>query len=396
MSKHKIAFLDLPFHRKTRSSSFFVELLSEEFEVDVFYVDTDPRATLQELAQSSYETIICWQTEFAAPYFLLVGKRVVCVPMYDGVATAPDWYWTAMAQARFVCFSTTLHNRLKRLGLDSLSVQYFQGAGDTKAQSKFETLNGFFWQRRPEEGLDHRFVQKLIGRVVQRLHIHNAPDTENARDWTPSGDVSVSHFTESGDEYKAALTASNIYVAPRMTEGIGHTITEAMSRGMCVVAHDEVTANEYIVDGVNGILIDYGNPPQFVRYPERTAVEKEIVLTPAKANRLGESARRSFEKGLETWTQARHAVLYYVLTTPKADFGPNSNEFVQKYLALTKYARSDFGLFLARLASFLRSGYDPREYATVSFLEALSFRFRALPGVQNLARIAKKVLTFRR
>ena len=33
----KIAFIDLQFHKKTKSSDFFQDILKKEFDVDVFY-----------------------------------------------------------------------------------------------------------------------------------------------------------------------------------------------------------------------------------------------------------------------------------------------------------------------------------------------------------------------
>ena len=57
-----------------------------------------------------------------------------------------------------------------------------------------------------------------------------------------------------------------------------------MAHGMCVVAHDDATANEYLVHRENGYLYDIVNP-------------KKLTLTPAAAQRCGRAARKSIEDG---------------------------------------------------------------------------------------------------
>ena len=52
------------------------------------------------------------------------------------------------------------------------------------------------------------------------------------------------------------LGECSLYFAPREAEGIGHSFIEALSLGLCVVAPDAPTMNEYITNGVNGILYD--------------------------------------------------------------------------------------------------------------------------------------------
>jgi glycosyltransferase involved in cell wall biosynthesis len=64
----------------------------------------------------------------------------------------------------------------------------------------------------------------------------------------------------SREEYLSRIAACEIVVAPRRKEGIGMAFLEAMAMGKCVVAHNDATMNEYIKDGVNGILFDADRP----------------------------------------------------------------------------------------------------------------------------------------
>jgi hypothetical protein len=120
----RAAFVDIAFRRRTRSSDFFTALLRETHQVDVHYLNADPTNQMAEIAASGYDLIVCWQTEFCAPYFLACDLRVVCVPMFDAVERAPAWYWALMKQARFVNFSRALHLLHKEAGVESQLVQY--------------------------------------------------------------------------------------------------------------------------------------------------------------------------------------------------------------------------------------------------------------------------------
>ena len=92
-------------------------------------------------------------------------------------------------------------------------------------------------------------------------------------------------FKEQSEYYKTLL-ASNIFFAPRIKEGIGIAMLEAMSMGMCVVAPDCPTMNEYIKHNVNGLLYDPNNPEP---------------LDFSNAETLGEKARSSLEEGRIAW-----------------------------------------------------------------------------------------------
>lgn len=389
MTTPKIAFIDHPFHRKTRSSNFFVELLSETFVVHLFYLDPDPRSTMREIADSDYDLVVCWQTEFCAPYFLTRGKRVVCVPMFDGVETAPDWYWLSMRQARFINFSEKLHLLHKSLGIESIYAKYFGVAKMDLPQAKFGILRGFFWQRRPEDGLHYKFARSVLGSAVTALHIHNAPDTQSAEDWKPDWGCTVSHFNDDASEYRKALEASNVFLSPRRTEGIGHPLIEAMARGMCVIAHDKPTANEYIIDGVNGILVDYDSPASFEKIKPSGSKDG---LTLARAELLGKTARAFYLKGCEDWEETSKLLPYFVQTTPSPDLTDRDVKFADQYLSITRFAHRDFYRFLHNLLRLQGKGFVGAEASAIRHRERIKWAIKSLPGAVLLWRVMRRVL----
>lgn len=389
MTRPVVAFIGHPFHQKTRSSHFFVALLERDFDVHVFYIEPDPRALMQEIADAGYSLVVCWQTEFCAPYFLMRGIRVICVPMYDGVANTPDWYWLAMRQARFISFSQFLHKRLRSLGIESFSFQYYGDAKTEIPQASFEELRPFFWQRRPQEGLSYKFVRNLLGNSAASLHVHNAPDTERAEDWEPDGFCTVSHFSDTADGYRQALERCNVFICPRFSEGIGMAMLEALARGMCVIAHNEPTANEYVVDGVNGLLVDYE------KYTGGKATKK-LLLSPKLAERLGRRGREMYLAGCDQWTNAARRMPFLIQSAPAADLTAREKEFAEPYLAICRYAHRDFLHYLHLLLTLHRKGLVGKEASVVPLREHIFWRLRALPGAGLAGRLLHKVLALRR
>ncbi|MEQ9315836.1 MAG: hypothetical protein RLN72_08275, partial [Henriciella sp.] len=82
----KVAFVGHPYHEKTRSADFFINILrSADVEIELFYdrffYDNRP-SCLQELLDGDHDVIYLWQTEYLAPDLVRAGKRVVAIPMY--------------------------------------------------------------------------------------------------------------------------------------------------------------------------------------------------------------------------------------------------------------------------------------------------------------------------
>ena len=59
------------------------------------------------------------------------------------------------------------------------------------------------------------------------------------------------------EEYMDHLSRCNIFIAPRLYEGIGLTFLEAMANGMVVLSPNSPTMNEYIQNNINGVFLPY-------------------------------------------------------------------------------------------------------------------------------------------
>lgn len=399
MNKIRLAFIDHAFHRKTKSSNFFVRLLIPEFDVDIYHLEDDPRDQLLLIKDNYYDIILCWQTEFCAPFFILNQFPVICIPMYDGVENVPDWYWIPMRQARFISFSKILHLRLKKMGIESSYVQYYGDYNIRPPKAEFDSLKGFFWQRRPQEGLDYKFARKVFsvspsnkkseknppegenynGLIVSSLHIHNAPDEGDPLDWEPDITCTVSEFSHNPEIYNEFLSKSNVFLCPRKTEGIGLAMIEALARGMCVIANDAPTANEYIIHNVNGLLIDYNQSPF-------------LDLDLSKARRMGEKAREIWLRKSKEWLSLENYLRFYVKTAPTPSIDFSMQKYRSAYLEISRLYYTDNPNFMFNLQNLIRSGFMNSDPKSVSRYEQVKFKIKRVPGVLFIYRKLKKII----
>ena len=77
---------------------------------------------------------------------------------------------------------------------------------------------------------------------------------------------------------------------------------EAMAMGMCVVAENQPTANEYILSGKNGVL--YGGDREKIYPPRR--------VEPAELARMGREARETIRRIHGDWLAKRIEILQCV------------------------------------------------------------------------------------
>lgn len=261
----RILFIDHSFHLRTNSSRFFVEILEGSFDVEVVHVEPKARFPMEVLQKAeTADAVVLWQMDYLAPVFLAAGLPTVVVPMYDGSSIMPDLHWIWAKKARFINFSFSLHHRILSCGGGSLLLKYFKPPVPKEKKAKFnDGLNVFIWHRAPHHGVNMRVVEEILGEQINSIHVHDAVDDETIdgssyirRDPALSYSLTVSHWFDSQKEYEAQLDSANVFFAPRLAEGIGMALLEAMSRGMLVFANDLPTNNEYVSNFINGILFN--------------------------------------------------------------------------------------------------------------------------------------------
>jgi len=320
----KIVFLGHSYHKETRSSDFFLEILRRNYEVTVLYDETWTGGLPLDISSLSigiYDAIVLWQQiNYAFHPDIKRHPNVILIPMYDCHANGLSFFrqFSRHDNYKFINFCRAQHEACRQFGLDSLSVRYFPDPQGTRPNSNLDNLVGFFWPRRHE--INWRLIKKLISRSrVSRLFYHAAPDRGFPRVIPTDADrknyhITITEWFTNKSEFHELLDLVNIYFAPRLYEGIGMSFLEAMAKGMCVVAPDNPTMNEYIVHGVNGLLYDPCRPQP---------------LDFSRASELGTRARRSIERGYQYWLGAIDDILEFIEHTPGARTVQRAQSYIE-------------------------------------------------------------------
>jgi hypothetical protein len=315
----KILLVDHIFHKKTQSSNFFTTLLRSFSEVEIHYVDPDQPATIAGLeVQEDVDLVVLWQMDYLAPIFLARGLKTVVVPMYDGSSLMPDLHWLWSRHARYVNFSRRLHDRTRRLGLSSHLVKYFMPPVRENLRPKFDKLRVLLWQRRPEHGINLALVERMLGKQLYSVHVHDAPDDPklNSKSYCTQSldgyELTVSRWFANRQDYYKLMQECNVFVAPRRSEGIGMGLLEAMSCGMLVLAADAPTHDEYICNWLNGILFN----PDSVGYADVAQAAPSI----------GEMAWRTVKEGYAAFRRSESRLIEFISSTPKPPRAPSLDD----------------------------------------------------------------------
>ena len=329
----KILFIGHQFHAKTLSNRFFMDTLQEFFDVTVALIDpADVDGLAGTAVAADVDLVVLWQMDFLAPVFLARGLRTIVIPMYDGSEQMPDLHWLWAAGGSFINFSRRLDERIRRLGLRTLRLKYFSRPIASAERPVFDTLRVFLWQRRPEQGVNLHLVEKLFGRQITHVHVHDVaddPELETAAYLQPtlkSYELTTSRWLPAKEDYRALMAKCNVYVTPRRTEGIGMGFLEAMGLGMLVVAADAPTHDEYIANWVNGILFNPDAPG-------------EVPISPASAQALAESGWNTVRDGHQQWRAMLPKLIAFIQATPAPraiegiDFEALTHGLVRSYLA---------------------------------------------------------------
>lgn len=304
----KIVFVDHGFHRKTKSSAFFIDVLRNRFDVEILYLSPEGVVGADVLeASARADLVVLWQMDFLAPVFLAQGKPTIVIPMYDGSGGQGELHWLMAKGARQINFSLAMHHRVRMLGCPSLLARYFPEPVAEEDLPRFDTLSAFFWQRRPDEGIDVDLVDALLGTEIDALHVHAVADVPWSVPVRAHGGrayaLSTSHWLPAKSDYAALLARANTFIAPRRAEGIGMALLEAMARGMLVIAHDEPTHNEYVSNWVNGVLFNLHGKPGSLPVRHQAAT-------------LGRMAWETVREGHRQWLASIPALLDWIDTAP--------------------------------------------------------------------------------
>jgi hypothetical protein len=308
----KIAYIDHSFHQETRSTDFFRSLLRDAGEVDLFWDESwrnGRPAPFDRICSGDYDLAVVFQAESAAAEMLRRHPPfpVVFVPMWDSSGSFGRNFWTKdLRGARVVCFSQWQFQRLARWGVDAYPARYWPEPPDSVPPIRDSGMKAFFWWRRSEWPVN-RIGALCDTKRLRSLHVHLGPDPGHVLDEAQLADlplpVTISRWGAAADKYRAALADSDVVFAPRMEEGIGMAVLEAMASGKVVIAPDRPTMNEYITDGVTGYLV----PDNY-----------NTMIGLDRAQEIGRRARLGAIAGRQQWHHEIPALLDWIVTGRKS------------------------------------------------------------------------------
>lgn len=251
----KIAFIDLNFHKKTKSSIFFQDILSKHFNLNVYYENER-----EKYINDKFDKYIFWQV---IPDFLdlikIKNKEIILIPMYDSTPINKlAWERYKCFKIRIVCFCKKLYNFFSNIWFDCIYIQYFMPP--LKYEINYSNKNIFFRYR---WNITRENVKTIIWGQKVSITIKNNPDPwyrpiELSKEEIKKYNVSfLNKFFDTKDEYIENLANHSIFIAPRKQEWIWMSFLESMNLWQCVIAYNDATMNEYISNWKNWILTDF-------------------------------------------------------------------------------------------------------------------------------------------
>lgn len=264
-----------------------------------------------------------------------INARLIWIPMWDEtLGRGLEWWHNLPKNLRVVAFSDHVRKKAQSAGLTTLPLKFFKDPANLEPVDFEYSKVLFYWNRIGMVGPEflRRFCEVLqIDQLLFRKQIdpripaqleYSLPKRMGK---TIVKDVPGIELL-SHREYLKLLNQANIVIAPRLSEGVGLTFIEALTRGCAVFAYNAPTMNEYIHHKHNGYLIsDYNcTPNNFIRqqksklgqwlrrrkiYPGKTQEPvypvkpwqnwRDIGLLDLRM--LGASARRSQADGFSSW-----------------------------------------------------------------------------------------------
>jgi len=304
--KKTLVFIDHSYHKKTRSTVFFVDILKKDFNVTRIW-DYSWRGGrgVDVSILNNFDYLIFFQVLPEYPDLLKINKPIIWVPMYDSETTNPflinmTLYYKLLATfpIKVISFSKKLHLRMIKLGFDGIYIQYYPDPNKFQKVT-YERKKILFWDRGDisfDDVKTNICDQKIESTIIK---IDRDPSRNNMM---PSGkdikkyNIQVMNGHCSKAMYRSLLSKTNIYIAPRRQEGIGMSFLEALASGHCVVAHNNATMNEYIVDRKNGLLTKYW--------------KKTIDLR--DYSNIGKNARNKAKRGYKKWNQQKSEIIGFI------------------------------------------------------------------------------------
>jgi Glycosyl transferase family 2/Glycosyl transferases group 1 len=263
----KILFIGHSYHTVTKSSEFFINQLKAIGDVSTEFddcwkgkVENDYRPIIK-----SFDMVIVWQLPQVIRRLANADhENIIFVPMYDSIHSLDKTFWRKLKHIKIVSFSSTVRAICLSHQLDTFFIQYYPEQVKL-AEVGYGEKRMFFWQRRPWPNW-RALTSILPACQFEKLHLHVAldpgvemtaeQDIQPTLSETQQKRFGTSVWFDEKNDLLAKLKEFNLFFLPREREGIGFSFLDSMENGMIPVGFNQATFNEYVVDGINGFVVD--------------------------------------------------------------------------------------------------------------------------------------------
>jgi hypothetical protein len=298
--------VDHSYHSITGSSRFFRRILDGAFVVTELHCEDwrgGRRVTASDVDALGADVVVFWQALPSPIDLFRLETPAVWIPMYDDVARRSTAFWRVMSATglRVVSLCGALSQIAARFGLPLSEYRYYPDPSSLRHAGHLQgRLRVLVWDR-GDIGID-QLRRLMLPTAVESTCLRLAADPGLRPTMPTAADkeayrIRILPGLLSREEHLRLLSAADVFLAPRRTEGIGLSFLEAMAMGLAVIAPDRPTMNEYIEHGVNGYLYDPARP--------RILDLRDVRLT-------GERAQASVVDGHRAWLASRERILHDV------------------------------------------------------------------------------------
>jgi glycosyltransferase involved in cell wall biosynthesis len=273
IAKKKLAFVDLSIHKRTKSTEFLIDLFKDQFDVVNIWYDygKGEKEFIKEIENYDYIFLL----QVLLPFSSLIRlcnrkKKVIWAPMYDGLPMS-KYYWGKIASTKIkiLSFSSGIDLVCKRHNIDYISTRFYK-----EPIEKFDLLNKtkytfFFWYRGSIRLFD--WLSLIPPDYIDKIYYYSAPlgssfKNEKIDDLIIKKykieKIELNEFSDSRNLFLNFLKKSDIFITPRLQDGIGLPMIEALSYGKYLIGHNDYTMKDYIVHKKNGFLYNFGSSEQ--------------------------------------------------------------------------------------------------------------------------------------
>lgn len=237
--------------------------------------------------------------------------RIIWIPMWDQARGYNKKWWDHLPKnLKVISFSNEISCRARAVGLKTLDLKFAKPPNECEQADWSGRRTLFYWNRTGIVG--EAFLRKLCKVLdVEELLFRRRIDPGQA----PRSDYELPQklgktivkelifdALDAHREYLFYLNQANIFIAPRISEGVGLSFIEALTRGVAVFAYNAPTMNEYIVHKINGYLLQQSYKSAF------NTMQKQLTM---QLRRLGSRfgyERPSFEypiTEMQNWNEIK-------------------------------------------------------------------------------------------